>query len=402
MDLPACRQMIARLTSATDREQVDLPGALARVTAADLTARLPQPGFRQSLRDGYVLTQATDKAAPTYDFPVVGMIRAGDTATMTLAPGQACRIMTGAMVPAGGVRVIPQEECTVEDGIVRVPGEAMAKRPGYIQEEGSEIAVGEAVVRAGTVLQPEHLALLAAVGRERVEVFRRPKVCFFCTGSELVESGRELRPGQKISSNRHLLEGLVHRYGGEADFLGTVADTRTALARTFARLKTTPHDLAISTGGMGPGKYDLIEQAFLEAGGRVSYDSLDLIPGKNSLCGTLDGRIFFGLPGPPMAVHALLSAIVGPALLRMQGIPSPSAEPILAHLDHPLAVRRPGVMLLSAGVLSSQHGRCLVRLTEKKEPPSCYLVIPADRTSYARDELIEVLPTATPFGPVPL
>ncbi|WP_073614859.1 molybdopterin molybdotransferase MoeA [Desulfopila aestuarii] len=399
MDHPACMRKISQLIMVMKREVVPLTTALGRVTATDLTALLPQPAFRQSLRDGYLVASGIGEAGSDQIFPITGIIQAGNVTETVILPGQAIRIMTGAMVPKAGNRVIPQEECSKDNDMVRIPAHALGNLRTHIEEEGSEMAVGDLVVAAGTVLQPEHIGLLATTGLNEIEVFRRPRVGFFCTGSELVEIGSVPLPGQKISSNQHLLAGLVRRFGGEPRFLGTIHDTHAALAQTFAELRATECDLVISTGGMGPGKYDLIEQAFLEAGGEVIYNHLDLTPGKNSLCGLLGEKLFFGLPGPPTAVHALMNAVVGPALLQIQGVGTLYPMIISACLSQPITIRRPGIMQLRGGILSYSDGRCLVRMAGKHEPPSCYMVIAADRSSYKQDELIEVQLTATPFGP---
>lgn len=400
MEYATAHKAITRAATATECEYVTLDTALSRVTATDLTAKIPQPEFRQSLRDGFVLARHEDDDGSTETvFPVAGMIQAGISKPRNIASGQACRIMTGGLVPEDGVRIIAQEDCSEEEGFLHVPAGPLHRSNSFIQEQGSEIGIGEVVVGAGTVLLPEHISLLAAVGCEEIEVYRRPRAGFLCTGSELVDSPRDLYPGLKVSSNRHLLEGLIRRHGAEPAYLGTVRDSSRALAVVFERLQAGKYDLVISTGGMGPGKYDLIEQTFIEAGGTLIYNNLDLRPGKASLCGILGKTLFFGLPGPPMAVRALLNAIVGPALMRMQGIIGTFPPVIRAHLQHPLRMKRSGVMQLRGGIIAVEDGRCLVREAGRLEPSSCYLLIAADKADYEAGELIDVHLTANPFSP---
>jgi len=398
LDHAACLQTVAREICPLERQQVTIDKSLSRVATVDLRSMLPQPGFRQSLRDGYVLAPVTGPHEMGICLPIAGTIGAGDTEEVTLEPETTLRIMTGAPVPTQGERVIPLEQCSEENGRVHIPAGALSGARTYVQETGSELATGAKVVAAGTILQPEHIGILATTGTYQLEVFRRPRVAFFCTGSELVNSGTQPLPGQKISSNQHLLDGLIRRYGADPRNLGTVADSHAALAETFANLTTANHHLVISTGGMGPGKFDLIEQTFLEAGGRVIYNRLDLTPGKNSLFGRINGMLFFGLPGPPTAVHALMTAIVGPSLLRMQGVSAPYPKTIKAHLGHALSIRKPGIMQLRSGILLQRDGFCQVRPAKKWEVPSCYIVVPGNRSSYDQDELIDVQLTATPFG----
>ncbi|WP_136797460.1 molybdopterin molybdotransferase MoeA [Desulfosediminicola ganghwensis] len=398
MDFQSCQQLIACKINTLGSERVSLEAALARVTASLHKAIVPQPEFRQSLRDGYVIGDYGQHVGETVFFPVSGMIPAGRIAPPSLEPEKASRIMTGGMVPKGGTRVLPQEDCVETSRGIEVPLAALKRRNTFIQEQGSEIAAGAEVVQAGTVLLPDHISTLAAVGCEDIEVYNRPRVGYLCTGSELVDTPQELHPGLKVSSNRYLLDGLIRQFGAVPAYLGTVHDSADKLAAIIDKLSYDRYDLVISTGGMGPGKYDLIEQAFINTGGDVLYNGLDLRPGKATLCGTLARTLFFGLPGPPTAVRALMNCIVGPALLQMQGIVKHYPITIQAHLTHDFAVKRPGVMQLKGGILSFNNGRCEVKEASKLMPPCCYLIIPADRASFEKGEPIAVQLTLAPFS----
>ncbi len=398
MNYTTCQLAIAQLTSTTDHECVPLAKALSRVTARDIAARIPQPEFNQSLRDGFVLADYTTGTDEYTDFPVRGMIQAGSTETMYLAEGHACRIMTGGMIPDGGVQVVQQEDCLRLHDMVRVPTHVLRHKSLFIQEQGTGITAGDTVINKGIALLPEHTSLLAAVGVEEIDVFRKPRIGFFCTGSELVDAEKDLRPGLKISSNRYLLEGLIRQCGAEPHYLGTVGDSVAEMTEIFRQIDNNVFDIVISTGGMGPGKYDLIEKGFDDAGGKTIYNRLNLRPGKDSLFGTLNRTLFFGLPGPPTAVRALMNALVGPAVLKMQGLNTPFPRTIQAHLQNSISLKRHGVMQLWGGVLSFQDGFCKVRATDKKEHSSCYIVLAPERTGYLAGELIEVhLPSRLPL-----
>lgn len=399
MDFQSCRQLIADNISTLGSERVSLEAALSRVAASVCRAMVPQPEFRQSLRDGYVIGAGGQPSGGSVFFPVSGMIHAGKIAPPSLAPAVASRIMTGGMVPDGGSRVIPQEDCVETQDGIEIPLALLTRPNTFIQDQGSEIAEGTRVVEAGTVLLPEQISTLAAVGCEEIEVFNRPRVGYLCTGSELVDTPQELHPGLKVSSNRYLLDGLIRQFGAEPAYLGTVHDSADQLGAVIDKLSCARYDLVISTGGMGPGKYDLIEQAFVNTGGHVLYNGLDLRPGKATLCGTLGRTLFFGLPGPPTAVRALMNSIVGPTLLQMQGVSQPYPLTVQAHLSHDLTIKRPGVMQLKGGRLSFDCGRCTAKAASKLEPPTCYLVIPAERSSYGQGELIEIHLTSVPFRP---
>jgi molybdopterin molybdotransferase len=398
MDYATCQQAISHLTSTTGHERIPLTAALSRVTALDIAARIPQPEFNQSLRDGFVLADYTIGTKDYTDFPIIGMIQAGSTGSLHLQKGQACRIMTGGMIPNGGIQVIQQEDCLRLNNMVRIPTEVLQRATRFIQDQGSGITPGSTIINSGTVLLPEQTSLLAAVGVEEVVVFRKPRIGFFCTGSELVDTAQDLQPGLKISSNRYLLEGLIHQCGAEPHYLGTVGDSVGEMTEIFRQIANNNFDIVISTGGMGPGKYDLIEKSFDDAGGRTIYNRLNLRPGKDSLFGTLNQTLFFGLPGPPTAVRALMNALVGPAILQMQGLTMPFPRTLQAHLQHQITVRRHGVMQLWGGMLSFQDGYCKVRVADKKEHSSCYIVVAPEKNCYQPGELIEIhLPSSLPL-----
>lgn len=398
MDLHDIRNVIAKHIPKLGYESVRLTASIFRVLAEQHAAAIPQPEFCQSTRDGFVVPKTPAGSTTEGRFQITSEIPAGSTREITLASGMACRIMTGGMLPSGGVRVVPQEDCVAQDGSIRVPAEVLQRKNTFIQHEGSEIRQGEMVVPAGAVLLPEYVALLAAVGHERVPVYPKPRVGFFCTGSELVESPGDMQRGLKISSNRYLLDALVHQFGAEVEYLGTVADTPESLQAIFHQLDLAKYDLLISTGGMGGGKYDLLQGAFAQAGGRVVFSGLNMRPGKSTLFGTIGKTLFFGLPGPPTAVRALMNAFVGPALLQMQGVRETYPRTVQAFLKHFVRVKQQGVLHLKSGVVSVELGICKVRLADNQEPPSCYLVLPPERCEFAEGDLINVHLTSSPLG----
>lgn len=173
------------------------------------------------------------------------------------------------------------------------------------------------------------------------------------------------------------------------------------MTATFTAIQREAYDLIISTGGMGRGQYDLVEESFLKAGGEVIYNRLAQQPGKRSLFGRIDDTFFFGLPGPPTAVLTLMHAIVGPTLLQMQGAHNSRPVTIAARLSEPLTCRHPGLMQLQGGILSYRDGTCSVRPAARLESPNCYLLLDAGRTSWQKGETVTVELCATPLGVLP-
>lgn len=387
--LTAARELIADNLSITEGETVSVKEALARIPVQDGLAKVALPGCDQSMRDGFALGLDGEVVGQGRLFRLVGEIPAGSREIRAVAVGAACRIMTGAMVPAGTVRVVPQEDCLAEGATVTVPLQALARKNPFLEKRGSQIGAGECVAKAGTILLPEHLALLVATGHGWIEVFRRPRVGYFCTGSELVESLDQLELGLKISANRYLLDGLVRQFLAEPEDLGIIRDAQAELDRIFERLDAASLDVVISTGGMGPGKYDLLAEAFCRAGGKVLFRSLGLRPGHGTLCGKLGNMLFFGLPGPPGAVRTLMNELVGPALLQLQGARDYSPVAVQARLAQRIEMRDADVLQIKAGMLSCQDGQISARLAGRQEAATCFLLFPPGGAIYESGSLIQ-------------
>lgn len=387
--LPQAQQRIGEHLQRMPAEDVDLDAALGRAAFADITAKKPVPAFAESTRDGYVLSTC-NPGDGAREFRIVDEIAAGRVQPVEqLAPGTACRIMTGGVVPEGSERVVPYEQCVELAGRVTVPEHLLQTRASYIRQAGSEIARGERLVGEGVRLQGEHLELLSSCGMHAVTVAARPAVGYFCTGSELKIIAAGLENGQKVSSNSFLMAGILPSYGAAMRDLGIAGDTFEEITAVLAKAGEWHGDVMVSTGGMGPGKYDLVEKAFLAAGGVVFFTGLAMRPGRSILFGKLGRTLFFGLPGPPYAVRTLLHALVGPALLAMQGAKQAGPKKTEAYLLHPLEVKHHEVLQLKDGVLVLSGGRCSVRLAGRLETSNCHILLHPGCSRYGEGEPVE-------------
>lgn len=371
-------------------EIVVLKEACHRITFRDLIAVAPQPSFDESTRDGYVIALYVDSDEKANWYQVVDEIPAGKPFGNALLPGTACRIMTGGCVPEGAARVIPYENCVEQGGKVIIADNSFQVAATYIRKTGSEIAQGERLVSKGVVLQAGHLALLASCGVHAVSVVVKPTVGYLCTGSELVAGANELEKGQKYSSNSFLLRGLIASLGGRPLDMGIIEDNEQDLLDVFVKARADELDVMITTGGMGPGKYDLVERAFVEAGGKVVFDAISMRPGKSLLFGTLGRTLFFGLPGPPNAVRTLLNELVSPALLAIQGVKGSLPRKVQAYLQHQLKIKRNDIQQLKDGVLTMDEGKCFVRFAGRLELPNCFILLPPGQSHYCEGALVEV------------
>jgi len=389
MNFQETQQIIWGAINRLPGEIVKLNHALYRITASDVLAGIPQPSFDEATRDGFVIGGIVDPDKGGNRFRIVDEIPAGRSYEKRLASGAACRIMTGGTVPAGETRVVPFEHCVEQNGFVCIPDGFLQSTATFIRKLGSEIARNELLLSGGVVLQAGHLALLASCGVHDVSVVVRPSVGYVCTGSELTAATDRLLPGQKFSSNALLIEGLLASVGARPVDMGIIKDTERELLALFARVQMDAPEVMISTGGMGPGKYDLVERAFVAAGGKVVFNSIAMRPGKSVLFGTLGKTLFFGLPGPPYAVRTLLNALAGPAILAMQGVKESRPRKVQAHLQHSIKVKHHDVLQLKEAMLEMAGGQCYVRLAGKLEMGNCFVLLPPGQSRYAEGALVD-------------
>lgn len=378
-------------------EIVPLDQALGRIPAVAARARLAVPSFPQSCRDGYAL-RARDTAQASPDqggvrLEVIGEIAAGRTKPATrLGPGQAYRIMTGGLLPPGADSIIAFEQVHQEEErqiILHAP----CRRGDHIRPTGTDLRRHQIIVRPGRPVAPEHLPRLATAGVGKLTVYPRPRVGLLCTGSELLDdTGENPLPGNLISGNRFLLAGLIRRWGGEPVDLGTVRDDPAIIAAILSRQAGGDLAAIISTGGMGPGKYDLMAAVLARLRARLLYRELHLRPGRATMAAMLDRTLFFGLPGPPPAVHLLFYLLVAPALRRAQGHHHPRLHTVHAHLSRAVKLRPGGVIQLKEAVLKAERGRLLVRPPRAGESLNAIILAPPNRRELHLEELVRVLP----------
>jgi molybdopterin molybdotransferase len=371
-------------------ESVALGDCLGRYTARPLTALTELPGFDQSLRDGFALGPQSERVEQHNSFRIVDEVAAGDTRHIKVDPGEAVRIMTGGLLPRGAMRVVPKENCEVTADTVCLTGITMVGEKSYIHRAGSDIKTGSLLVAQGRAIRAADQILLSGVGYGELPLVKRPQLSFLCTGSELLMASEEILDGKKFSANSHLLKGLIQKAGAVLQEQERVTDDPQRVSRSLARIVDSAPDIIITTGGMGPGKYDLVEGAFRDLGGEVLYNSLALRPGKSTLFGTIGRSLFFGMPGPPPAVYLLFQELIAPAILACQGEQDPFPVTIEAALSEDMHLPPRGLARLKEGLLSHEKGHCVVRPAGKGESGNCYIYCTASQNQYLSGQLVPV------------
>ena len=303
-------------------ESATLLESLGCVLAEDVLAQDDLPPFYNSGMDGYAV-RADDVQDAGRDSPVtlsvVADIAAGHPSDVTIGPGQAARIMTGAPVPAGADAVVPVE---VTDGGGSLSAQVAifqkAKRGEYVRPAGDDVRRGDRVLGAGAVIRPAEIALLAALGMPQVRVIRRPRVAILATGDELVEPGEQLLPGQIRNANGWGTAALVMRYGGVPIQLGIARDAADDLRARLAGGLAANADLFVVSAGVSVGAYDLVKDV-VTSEGELSFWRVRMRPGKPLAFGQYHNVPFFGLPGNPVSAMLTLEQFVRPTIIRMSG-----------------------------------------------------------------------------------
>ncbi|MEJ5991916.1 gephyrin-like molybdotransferase Glp [Ramlibacter sp. PS3R-8] len=349
-------------------ETVSTFEADGRVLAEDLVSSLQVPPQDNSAMDGYAVRRGeiADEGVP---LPVSQRIPAG-AAPLPLQPGTIARIFTGAPVPAGADAIVMQEDTEVlEDGRVRI--QRVPSSGQWIRRSGEDITRGSTVLARGERLGPAAQGLAASIGRDQVQVARRPRVALFSTGDELVMPGQvapqAMKPGAIYNSNRFFLRSLLARLGCEVQDLGIVPDVREATVQAL-RDAARGNDLILTSGGVSVGEEDHIKPAVQQLGS-LDLWQIAMKPGKPFAYGRVADAHFIGLPGNPVSSFVTFVLLVRPFLLKLQGAAQlqPTALQLPAHfaLERPdkrrefLRVRRNGQGGLdlfanqSSGVLTS-------------------------------------------------
>jgi len=318
-------ERLAARVGTIDAEDVPLFAAVGRSIAEAVRANAPLPHYPLSGMDGYAV-KGEECASASPDAPVrlrvVESVPAGSVPKRTVDYGTAVRIMTGGPIPEGATAVVmlEQTETSDADGETFVAVKAPVAVGQHIAVPGEEIAEGRLLVREGTKLNPGHASLLAAFGRERVRVYRKPRVAIVSTGDEIVPIDRPAEYGKVRNSNAYMLAAQVAMNGGEPVLYGIVPDEIGAVAEALDRA-TAESDVVVTSGGVSVGDYDVMAAYFRQCGDAVLFDKVSMRPGAPTTAAWRDGKFLFGLSGNPGACFVGFELFVRPVLRAMLGGP---------------------------------------------------------------------------------
>jgi molybdopterin molybdotransferase len=326
LSVAEAQQTILATVSRLEPEPVFLLDALGRVLAEDVYADSALPPFDNSAMDGYAVRAEDVTRASRRDgvrLPVIGEVPAGHPIDLELSAGTAMRITTGALLPRGADTVVPVED--TDDGARGTSALPDAitiytalKRGTNVRRVGDDVQHGEIVLTAGALIRPAEIALLAAVGRDPVQVYRRPRVALLATGDELVSPHQQPGPGQIRNVNEFSTAALVLRYGGIPVLLGIAPDRLEEVAAKLEEAIGQGADLIVASAGVSVGAYDVVKDA-VRAHGSIDLWKVRMRPGKPLAFGAYRGLPFFGLPGNPVSAMMTFEQFVRPVLRVMAG-----------------------------------------------------------------------------------
>ena len=303
-------------------EKVRLETSTGRILAADVFSDVEMPPFDKAAVDGFACRRADLHEL----LEIIEVIPAGTQPVKAVAPGKCARILTGAMVPVGADTVIMVEHTEMtEDGNVRFMKD---KTSANIAFRAEDVKLGQQVLSKGTLLKPQHIAILAAVGIPEPLVYRKPVIGIISTGDELTEPGNKPRTGQIRNSNAWQLMAQAGQLNLTTIYTGIAADSPESV-KTHIKQAFEKSDIVLLTGGVSMGDFDHVPEVMQELGVEILFKSIAVQPGRPTVFGIRDEKFIFGLPGNPVSSYVQFELLVKQLIYRIMGH---QLEPVVLRL----------------------------------------------------------------------
>jgi molybdopterin molybdotransferase len=316
------KTIIKNLTITRKTEKVYLTKTYGRILAEDVHSTIDLPPFDRASMDGYAV-KSKDTFTATEDNPVIlnllEVVKAGNIPQKKLLKGNCVEMGTGAPLPSGADAVVMVEFTDTEGDKIKIydavtPGENIATK-------GSDVKKGNILLKTGTLITPNKIGVLSAIGMSNVTVFNRPRVAVISTGNELIKPNENLKNGMTYDINSETIASAVKSCGCIPIHSGIAKDDYNHLKDKISQFLDA--DVIITSGGTSAGAGDVLREV-MEDIGQVLVHGISVKPGKPTLIGTLKekniDKIIFGLPGYPVAALVVFQVFAAPLLRRMAGI----------------------------------------------------------------------------------
>lgn len=374
-------------------ERVHLQDAAGRILAEDATAPWDMPLWDNSAMDGYAVRSA-DCAEIPCKLKVTGFLPAGARADgVTVEAGCAVRIMTGAPTPEGCDAVVPVEE--TDDGQDLVMLNETVASGQHIRRNGEDVRAGVVFVRAGALIRPPEVNMLATFGMALAPVFRRPVVAILSTGDELVELGRTPGPGEIVNSNILSLAAAVQETGASPRIIGIARDNLESHREMLSEgLKA---DALITSAGVSAGDCDFVRDVLDELGARQLFWKVGVKPGGPTAFALHGTTPVFSLPGNPVSTMITFEEFVRPALLKMMGH-GQVLRPLFKAVLREDIKKKPGKIQIVRIRLEREQGRWLASSAGNQQTAilrtmvdaTALAILPAESTRFKAGEEVDV------------
>lgn len=310
-------------------ETLPIDDTLGRVLAADVVAIHSTPPFNRATMDGYAVV-AADTTNASQETPIalkiIEEVFAGSVPTKKLSNGEAIQIATGARMPEGADTVVMVEDTRRNGNLVDIFKYAAGNN---ITLKGSDIKEGEIILKAGTVLDPAKIGVLASQGLPEIEVYVKPTVAIMPTGEEIIPVGHRLKEGRIYDINSHTLASVIRQNGGIPLVMPITSDDMRNLKASLE--KALACDMVVTSGGSSVGEKDFLSE-MLAAMGEVKFHGVKLKPGKPTAFAVIKGKAVLGMPGYPTSCLINAYLLLAPALRKMARLPAGNKAEVAAKL----------------------------------------------------------------------
>jgi len=399
-------EIIAKHAKPLEKIEVNISNALGRVCAADITSPEIVPQFNNSAMDGFAVNSTILKQASegnSIALKVVGSTAAGDSPEK--GGEGAWEIMTGAPVPLGYDAVVKIEDTkTIKKDIEGRPQEISinisASPKQNIRDAGEDFQIGDAILKSGDIITPEHIMALASLGIANISVQQKPSVAVVSTGKELVDDiATPLKSGQIRNSNAPYLLSALSEVNVSASYEGTIHDEPEIFEDSIMELLKGATNIIISTGAVSMGRYDFIPDSLKKLGAEILFHKVAIRPGKPVLFAKFpNGKFYFGLPGNPISAAVGLRFFTYPLIRHLQNLEAES--PINARLLMP-AKKKQGLRFFRKAHLSvAVGGKLQLEILNGQESfkihpmlqANCWAEFTEEQTGYEVGEPINIYP----------
>jgi len=325
--------------SACDTEEIPLSDTLGRILAKDAVSDVDLPDFKRATMDGYAVRAASTFGAsegnPAY-LTIKGSVAMGESPSFSVNQGEAARISTGGMLPKGADSVVMIEHTEVIDNSSIEVYRSIAPGANMV-DVGEDFKKGEIIIPAGRKFRPQETGLLAAFGKNRVEVFKKPVIAILSTGDEVVEIEKIPCPGQIRDMNTYTLSGLVAAAGGIPLIFGIIQDNYDMLFKKCARA-LEQSDMVLVSGGSSVGLRDYTVEALSSLpDAEILVHGISISPGKPTILAKVGNKAFWGLPGHVVSAMIVFSTVVQHFIEHIAGLKEKRCFRIPARLSRNIA-----------------------------------------------------------------